>query len=70
MAELTRTERWRGARPHAAGRDEVVVASRWSCRGTRRAAAGTLETNNDTTERKRAEDALQQTQTELAHSCG
>jgi two-component system, LuxR family, sensor kinase FixL len=69
MAELTRTERWEGELVHTR-RDgtKVVVASRWSLqRDTQGRPAGTLETNNDTTERKRAEDALQQTQTELAH---
>ena len=69
MAELTRTGRWEGELVHTR-RDgtPVVVASRWSLR---RAAPGRppaiLETNNDITERKRAEDAVQQAQAELAH---
>jgi two-component system, LuxR family, sensor kinase FixL len=69
MAELTRTGRWEGELVHTR-RDGtlVVVASRWSLR---RAAPGhptaVLETNNDITERKRAEDALNQAQAELSH---
>ena len=68
MAELTRTGRWEGELVQRR-RDgtPVVVASRWSLR---HAAPGQppaiLETNNDITERKQAEDALQQAQTELA----
>jgi two-component system sensor kinase FixL len=69
MAELTRTGRWEGELVHTR-RDgtPVVVASRWSLR---HAAPGRppaiLETNNDITERKRAEDALHQAQAELNH---
>ena len=69
MAELTRTGRWEGELVHTR-RDgtTVVVASRWSLR---RSAHGRvlaiLETNNDITERKRAEEALDQARTELAH---
>jgi PAS domain S-box-containing protein len=59
-AELLRTGRWEGELIHTK-RDGtlVVVASRWSLqrdRGQRPLAI--LETNNDITERKRAEDAL------------
>jgi len=68
MAELTRTGRWEGELVHTR-RDgtPVVVASRWSLRrgGPDRVPA-ILETNNDVTERKHAEDALHQAQTELA----
>ena len=69
MAELIRTGRWEGELIHTR-RDgtKVVVASRWSLqRNDQGRPAGTLETNNDITERKRAEDALQQVQAELAH---
>jgi len=67
MAELTRTGRWEGKLVHTR-RDgsPVVVASRWS---RRPAAPGRpaliLETNNDITDRRRAEDALHQAQVEL-----
>jgi PAS domain S-box-containing protein len=68
-AELIRTGRWEGDLIHTrrAG-TKVVVASRWSLqRDDQGRPAGTLETNNDITERKRAEEALQQVQAELAH---
>src|SRR6266436_1114027 len=68
-AELIRTGRWEGDLIHTR-RDEtkVVVASRWSLqRDDQGRAAGTLETNNDITERKRTEEALQESQAELAH---
>ena len=68
MAELSRAGRWEGELVHTR-RDgsPVTVASRWSLQ---RAAPGrppaVLETNNDITERKRAEEALHQVQVELA----
>ena len=68
-AELTRTGRWEGELIHSR-RDgtKVVVASRWSLqRDEQGRPAGTLETNNDITESKRTEEALQDSQTELAH---
>ena len=68
-AELIRTGRWEGELIHTR-RDgtKVVVASRWSLqRDGQGRPAGTLETNNDITERKRAEEALQRSQAELAH---
>ena len=68
-AELIRTGRWEGELIHTR-RDgtKVVVASRWSLqRDDQGRPAGTLETNNDITERKRAEEALQQSQAALAH---
>ena len=68
-AELIRTGRWDGELIHTR-RDgtKVVVASRWSLqRDDQGRAAGTLETNNDITERKRTEEALQESQAELAH---
>jgi two-component system, LuxR family, sensor kinase FixL len=68
-AELIRTGRWEGELIHSR-RDgtKVVVASRWSLqRDDEARPAGTLETNNDITERKRAEEALQESQAELTH---
>ena len=42
---------------------QVIVASRWSMqRDDRGQSIGTLETNNDITERRRAEDALRRSQ--------
>jgi two-component system sensor kinase FixL len=67
--ELLRTGRWEGELIHTK-RDgtQVVVASRWSLqRDEQGRPAAILETNNDITERKRAEDALRKAQTELAH---
>lgn len=69
MAELNRTGRWEGELIHTR-RDgtQVVVASRWSLQldggGT---PIAVLETNNDITERRRAEEALHKAQAELAH---
>lgn len=66
---LFRTDRWEGELIHAK-RDgtKVVVASRWSLqRDERGEPLAILETNNDITERKRAEEELQKTQAELAH---
>src|SRR6185436_6190254 len=46
----------------------VTVASRWALqRDEQGKPVAVLETNNDITERKRAEEALQKVQTELAH---
>src|SRR5262245_24397241 len=67
--ELLGTGRWEGELVHTK-RDgtQVVVASRWSLqRDEQENPVAILETNNDITERKRAEEALQKTQTELAH---
>jgi two-component system sensor kinase FixL len=67
--ELTRTGRWEGELTHTR-RDGsvVVVASRWALqRDEHGNPVAVLETNNDITERKRAEEALQKVQTELAH---
>jgi len=69
MAELTRTGRWEGEIVHTRhDGTPLTVASRWSFR---RAAPGRpaaiLETNNDITERKQAEDALHHARAELAH---
>jgi PAS domain S-box-containing protein len=68
--ELLRTGRWEGELVHARrdGRP-LVVASRWSLQrdeGGRPVAI--LETNNDITERKRAEDALRRSQAYLTEA--
>jgi two-component system sensor kinase FixL len=68
MAELSRAGRWEGELVHTR-RDgsPVTVASRWSLRrGAPGPPPAVLETNNDITERKRAEEALHQVQVELA----
>src|SRR6185503_10423672 len=71
IAILLRTGRWEGELVHAK-RDgtRVTVASRWSLqRDQAGRPAGTLETNNDITDRKRAEDQrerLRQLQDDLA----
>ena len=67
--ELLRTGRWEGELTHTK-RDgtQVVVASRWSLqRDEQERPTAILETNNDITERKRAEEALGKAQIELAH---
>ena len=68
-AELFRTGRWEGELTHTKkDGTQAIVASRWSAQqDTRDRPVGILETNNDITERKQAEQALQQAQTELAH---
>ena len=67
-AELQRTGRWEGELIQSR-RDNtrIVVTSRWSLRrnGAERSAA-ILETSNDITTRKQAEEALSQAQAELA----
>jgi PAS domain S-box-containing protein len=67
--ELLDRGRWEGELVHTK-RDgtQVRVASRWSLqRDEQGRPAAILETNNDITERKRAEDSLLKTQAELAH---
>jgi len=69
MAELDSTGRWEGELIHTR-RDgsQVVVASRWALQlNEQEKPVAILETNNDITERKRAEEALHKAQTELAH---
>ena len=65
--ELIRTDRWEGEITHTK-RDgaKVVVASRWSLqRDENGAPIAMLVTNNDITERKRAEEALRRSESEL-----
>jgi PAS domain S-box-containing protein len=59
-AELLRTDRWEGELVHTKkDGTQATVASRWSVqRDARGRPVATFETNNDITERKRAEDAL------------
>ena len=67
--ELLGTGRWEGELTHTK-RDgtQVTVASRWALqRDEQGQPVAILETNNDITERKRAEEALQKSQAELAH---
>jgi PAS domain S-box-containing protein len=69
-AALLRDGRWEGELVHTK-RDgtRVVVSSRWSLqRDEEGAAVATLETNNDITERKRAEDALRRSEAYLAEA--
>jgi two-component system, LuxR family, sensor kinase FixL len=68
-AALRRMGRWEGELVHTK-RDgtPVVVASRWAVqRDEQGRPAAILETNNDMTERRRAEDAWRKVQAELAH---
>ena len=68
-AELLRSGRWDGELIHTK-RDgtRVVVASRWALqRDEQGNPIAILETNNDITERKHAEGALRDMQTNLAH---
>ena len=67
-ATLHRTGRWEGELLHRK-RDgtKVMAASRWSLHHDRQGQpVAILETNNDITERKRAEESLQQAQSDLA----
>jgi two-component system sensor kinase FixL len=72
MAELLSSNRWEGelVRTKRDG-TEVVVASRWSLqRDARSTPVAALETDNDITERKRAEEErerLRQLEADLAH---
>jgi PAS domain S-box-containing protein len=68
--ELFRTGRWEGELRHTR-RDgaELLVASRWSLqRDEHGQPAGILETNNDITGRKRAEEALRRSESYLAEA--
>ena len=67
--ELLRNGRWEGELVHTK-RDGtgVTVASRWSLQQDERGrAVAIMETNNDITERNRAQVALHRAQAELAH---
>ncbi len=69
MAELNSAGRWEAELIHTR-RDgtKVVVASRWALQlDPQGKPVGVLETNNDITERKRAEEALHKAQAELTH---
>jgi PAS domain S-box-containing protein len=65
LAILRRTGHWEGELEHAKRDGSVAtVLSRWSLqRDASGEPVGTLETNNDITERKQAEEALQRSQT-------
>jgi PAS domain S-box-containing protein len=67
--EFLKAGRWEGELTHTR-RDggQVIVASRWSLQRDQNGEPATvLETNNDITERKRAEADLQKAHAELAH---
>ena len=66
-AEVTRTGRWEGELLHTNKQgSRIVVASRWSLQRDRHGAPfAILETNNDISERKRAEEALSRLNREL-----
>src|SRR5271157_5257205 len=64
-AEVTRTGRWEGELLHTKkDGTQVVVASRWALqRDEQGAPLAILETNNDITERKQAEEELRESET-------
>ncbi len=66
-AEVTRTGRWEGELLHTKkDGSQLVAASRWSLeRGKRGEPVAILETNNDITERKQAEETLRRLNREL-----
>lgn len=69
MAELERDGRWEGELVHTCrdGR-QVTVNSRWALeRGSSGRPASILETNNDVTAQRGAEDKLDRARSELAH---
>ena len=69
-AELLRTGRWEGELVHTKkDGTQAIVASRWSVqRDARGRPVAIMETNNDTTERKQAEDALRRSEAYLAEA--
>ena len=70
MAEFLRTGRWEGELVHTKkDGTQAIVASRWSAqRDARGHPVATLETNNDITQRKQAEDALRRSDAYLAEA--
>jgi PAS domain S-box-containing protein len=68
-AELLSTGHWEGELIHTKrDGEQVVVASRWSLQQDAQGnAIAVLETNNNITERKQAEEALGKAEAELAH---
>jgi PAS domain S-box-containing protein len=64
-AEVIRTDRWEGELAHTKqDESQVVVASRWALqRDPKGTPVAILETNNDITERKRAEQELRESET-------
>ena len=69
MSELMRTGYWEGELVHSRGDGtRRIVASRWSLQRDPHGQRGAiLETNNDITERRSAEEGLRKAQAELAH---
>jgi len=69
LEELEGTGRWQGELVHTRkDGTELFIASRWSLqRDARGEPIATMSTNNDITEHKRAEDALGELRSELAH---
>jgi PAS domain S-box-containing protein len=69
-AELLRTGRWDGELIHTRkDGTQAIVASRWSMqRDARGRPVAILETNNDITERKRAEEELRRSEAYLAEA--
>lgn len=69
-AELDRSGRWEGELIHTRlDGTAVTVASRWSVQTDEQGhAVGVMETNNDISERKQAEDALRRSESYLAEA--
>jgi PAS domain S-box-containing protein len=67
-AQLQRTGRWEGEMVHTTrSGTQVIVASRWSLQPDE-SEGRILETNNDITGRRHAEDAARRAQEELTHA--
>lgn len=68
--EFQRSAKWEGELIHTRlDGSQVTVASRWSAqRGEQGQTIGIMETNNDVTERKQAEDALRRSESYLAEA--